>query len=76
MDNEHLLNILKIIAAGDTDETIADRLYIYIESRGLMDLNYHPKQRDLYEVAAVLANTHVVMRQADSSLPYEYERAK
>lgn len=73
MENEHLLNILKIISNDDYDETIADRIYQYLESRKVLDIGYG-KVSDCYlnKLDALLANTYLTKRAPGSASPYEY----
>lgn len=73
MENEHLENILKIISVDDYDEIIMGYLYVYIRSRKLLELgNDDDSQYDIDKVNALIKNTHLIRRTADSDSPYEY----
>jgi len=73
MENEHLLNILKIISSDEYDETIADKIYQYLETRKVLDIGYG-KVSDYYleQLDTLLVNTHLTKRAPDSASPYEY----
>lgn len=76
MENEHFLNILKIISNDDYDEYIAVKIYNYLESRKILkiDENYtfDVSADELAEIESLLANTHITKRAVDSISPYEY----
>jgi len=74
MENEHLLNILKIVSTDAYDEVIAAYVFTYIRSRKLLELGDDDSQYDIEKVNALIANTHLTKRAADSASPYEYVR--
>lgn len=56
MGEDHLQNILKIMAYDDYDEMIVHRLHIYVRSRGLLpDFGMGPTESDVLELNALLA---------------------
>jgi hypothetical protein len=53
-EGDHLTDILKLLSFDDHDEEIADRLYIYVESRGLLDLGRKPTKNETEELNELL----------------------